>query len=95
MNSLLKKAVGTRIKKNINVSKILGIILLKIIEILNHILSTMIENLLEKTPIPESNNDIYNNVLLSKIEEKNNSPKTIVNNVREGLDFIFIKIKCK
>ena len=93
LNSLLNKAVGVRIRKKINESKTLGMILLKMLEIINHILSIIIEASIEKTPKPVRNNDIYNNILLSKIKLNNNNPKTIVNTVKEGLDFIFIKIK--
>jgi len=55
LNNLLNKARGVKIKKNIIVSKILGIIWLNIIDILNHIFSISLESKRENTPIPERN----------------------------------------
>lgn len=57
LNNLLNNAIGVRIKKNIIESKILGTIWLKIYESLNHIISIIIDNFRERTPIPENNND--------------------------------------
>ena len=58
LNNLLSKAIGVRIKKNINESKTLGIIWLNMYETLNHIFSIIIDDLYERTPIPERNKQI-------------------------------------
>lgn len=58
LNILLSKAVGVSIKKNITISKILGIIWLKINATLNHTFSIMIDTFEEVTPIPEKINAV-------------------------------------
>ena len=58
LNSLLSKAIGVRIKKNINESRTLGIIWLNMYATLNHIFSIIIDDLYERTPIPERNKQI-------------------------------------
>ena len=55
LNNLLNKAIGVRIKKNINESKTLGIIWLNMYETLNHIFSIITDDLYERTPKPERN----------------------------------------
>ena len=58
LKSLLRNANGVRNKKNITESKMLGIMRLNIKDSLNHSFSIIRETLNEKTPIPESNNEI-------------------------------------
>tara|TARA_B100000925_G_C21589237_1_gene295492 strand:+ start:150 stop:380 length:231 start_codon:yes stop_codon:yes gene_type:complete len=50
---LLNRAIGVRIKKNIAVSKILGIIWLKTNATLNHTFSIMIDIFVERTLTPD------------------------------------------
>lgn len=95
LNILLSSAIGVRKKKYIIVSKTLGIIRLNTNDNLNHIFSIIIDVLKDKIPNPDKIVDTYIMVLSSKNTFKINKPKTMVNIVKEGLDFIFIKIGCK